>query len=69
MPAQKLDIVLYGATGVTGKYVLEEFFKSPHAGRFRFGVAGRNESKLRKALDEVSQLVGRFFDINSNFYV
>ncbi|KAI6171337.1 Sacchrp-dh-NADP domain-containing protein [Aphelenchoides bicaudatus] len=56
---RNLDIVLYGATGITGKFILEQFFKSAYADRFRIGIAGRNEQKLRKVLGDVGQFVDR----------
>lgn len=61
MTDRKFDIVLYGASGFTGAYVLEEFVKSEHASRFRFAIAGRNEKKLKKTLKEVGDLIGECF--------
>jgi short subunit dehydrogenase-like uncharacterized protein len=60
MGDRKFDIVLYGASGFTGAYVLEEFVKSEYADRFRFAVAGRNEQKLRKVLSDVGDLIGKY---------
>lgn len=59
MTDRKFDIVLYGASGFTGAYVLEEFVKSDHSNRFSFAVAGRNEQKLRKVLSDVGDLIGK----------
>lgn len=59
MTDRKFDIVLYGASGFTGAYVLEEFVKSDYSNRFKFAVAGRNEQKLRKVLDDVGDLIGK----------
>jgi short subunit dehydrogenase-like uncharacterized protein len=58
MADRKYDIVLYGASGFTGAYVLEEFVKSQHGDQFRFAVAGRSEQKLRKTLHDVGDLIG-----------
>ncbi|KAI6170782.1 Epimerase [Aphelenchoides bicaudatus] len=59
MGDRKFDIVLYGASGFTGAYVLEEFVKSDYSNRFRFAIAGRNENRLRKVLTDVGDLIGR----------
>ncbi|KAL3226420.1 hypothetical protein MRX96_048988, partial [Rhipicephalus microplus] len=44
----ELDIVLFGATGVTGTYVLQELHRSCEG--LRWGVAGRDADKLRRTL-------------------
>ena len=54
---QRYDIVLYGATGFTGVYVLEAIAKSAHSD-IRLAVAGRSEQKLKKVLKEVSDSTG-----------
>ncbi|XP_065299946.1 saccharopine dehydrogenase-like oxidoreductase isoform X4 [Dermacentor albipictus] len=46
--SRELDIVLFGATGVTGVYVVEELHRSSEG--LRWGVAGRNVDKLRSTL-------------------
>lgn len=46
--SRELDIVLFGATGVTGVYVVEELHRSSDG--LRWGVAGRNVDKLRSTL-------------------
>ena len=43
------DIVVYGATGFTGKYVAAEAFRT-RCGK-KIAIAGRNKSKLEKILD------------------
>ncbi|KAI6243328.1 Sacchrp-dh-NADP domain-containing protein [Aphelenchoides fujianensis] len=58
MGEREFDIVLYGASGFTGAYVLEEFLKSEFNGR-RFAIAGRNERKLRSTLQDVGEFLGR----------
>jgi len=52
------DLVLYGATGFTGAYVLEVFSKSSVYGDVKLAVAGRNEGKIRSTLKEVSGYTG-----------
>jgi short subunit dehydrogenase-like uncharacterized protein len=60
MSDRPFDIVLYGASGFTGAYVIEEFFKSGHEDRHKFAVAGRNEKKLREVLSNVGKLIGKY---------
>lgn len=51
--SRKFDIVVYGASGYTGIYVVEEIIKYlDRYGKdlFRWAVAGRDESKLRSSL-------------------
>lgn len=47
------DIIIFGATGYTGKYVVREalkFINSPHSPLKTIALAGRNLSKLSKTL-------------------
>ncbi|KAL1470707.1 hypothetical protein MTO96_040292 [Rhipicephalus appendiculatus] len=53
MTSRELDIVLFGATGVTGLYVVEELHRSSEG--LRWGVAGRNADKLRSTLREAAK--------------
>ncbi|CAD5211696.1 unnamed protein product [Bursaphelenchus okinawaensis] len=63
MAERRFDIVLYGASGFTGAYVLEEFVKYDEFGKIRFAVAGRNEQRLNKVIKKVAELTGK--DLNS----
>uniref|UniRef100_A0A023GJY3 Saccharopine dehydrogenase NADP binding domain-containing protein n=1 Tax=Amblyomma triste TaxID=251400 RepID=A0A023GJY3_AMBTT len=45
---RELDIILFGATGVTGVYVVEELHRASEG--LRWGVAGRSADKLRQTL-------------------
>ena len=44
MPARDYDVVLYGASGFTGKQTVAYFAR--HAGAIRWAIAGRNKEKL-----------------------
>uniref|UniRef100_A0A915CPV1 Saccharopine dehydrogenase NADP binding domain-containing protein n=1 Tax=Ditylenchus dipsaci TaxID=166011 RepID=A0A915CPV1_9BILA len=60
--SHQYDLVLYGASGFTGAYVLEALVNSEFynlAEKVSFAVAGRSESKLKKTLNEVSKLTGK----------
>ncbi|XP_022668523.1 saccharopine dehydrogenase-like oxidoreductase isoform X1 [Varroa destructor] len=52
--ARKFDIIVFGATGVTGRYAVEQMYKASKEEGLSFAVAGRNESKLIAALEEVA---------------
>ncbi|WKY08894.1 hypothetical protein Q1695_001794 [Nippostrongylus brasiliensis] len=55
----RYDVVIYGATGFTGAYILERLVTSKHYEGVTFAVAGRNHSKLQHALDAVSKKTGK----------
>ncbi|KAF5285427.1 hypothetical protein FQA39_LY16681 [Lamprigera yunnana] len=48
----RLDIVLFGATGYTGKYCIEYVHKLLKEKHHTWGLAGRSEQKLKKALSD-----------------
>lgn len=55
------DIIIFGATGFTGQFVIEELAKSVAASSsppLTWAVAGRNEGKLAKVLDAASSATG-----------
>ncbi|CAG8531626.1 7227_t:CDS:2 [Ambispora leptoticha] len=57
-----LDFVIFGATGFTGKLVVEEFYRAaqyyqnsfPNAPKFTWAIAGRSEKKLFKMANIIS---------------
>ncbi|VEL31839.1 unnamed protein product [Protopolystoma xenopodis] len=56
------DIVIFGATGYTGKYVVEELARTlKDSEKVRWAIAGRNDDKLRNALRDVEDLTGLHF--------
>jgi len=55
------DIVIFGATGFTGQFVVEELAQvlaSPGAPNLTWAVAGRNEGKLKKVLETAASMTG-----------
>lgn len=54
----KYDIVVFGATGFTGEYVVEEIARTIEAEKLTWAVAGRNMAKLQKTLSSASQHTG-----------
>lgn len=54
MSAQEFDVVVYGATGFTGKLVAEHLLKTYGAsGQVRWAIAGRDEEKLKHVRSEI----------------
>lgn len=54
--ARKLDVIIFGATGFTGKYTVLEGIKL--LANMSWGIAGRNRPKLEATLAEVGQKAG-----------
>jgi short subunit dehydrogenase-like uncharacterized protein len=50
--AKKYDVILYGASGFTGKQTVEYFLKNAPTD-LKWAVAGRNRTRLTAVLDEV----------------
>src|SRR5262245_50503416 len=46
MPDRDYDVVLYGATGFTGKQTVKYFAENAPADKVRWAIAGRNREKL-----------------------
>lgn len=55
---KKLDLVIFGASGFTGKYAAEEAFKLSKEKNFTWGIAGRSAAKLQKVLKDISENTG-----------
>ena len=54
MSAQEFDVVVYGATGFTGKLVAEHLMRVYGAeGELRWAMAGRDEEKLKAVRNEI----------------
>lgn len=58
-----VDLVVFGASGFTGKYVLETIVNFLKSGKeqFSYAVAGRSKSKLDSILKEISESTGIAF--------
>ncbi|CAB3397735.1 unnamed protein product [Caenorhabditis bovis] len=55
----RYDVVIYGATGFTGAYILEYLVLSPKYEGVSFAIAGRSEKKLKEVLDSISEKTGK----------
>lgn len=49
--ADRLDVIIFGATGFTGKHTVLEGVKI--LANLRWGVAGRNQEKIKEMLKEI----------------
>jgi len=54
--ARKYDIIVFGATGFTGEFVVEELTQV--AGEKTWAVAGRNAMKIRETMNNVKERTG-----------
>jgi short subunit dehydrogenase-like uncharacterized protein len=54
----KLDIIIFGATGFTGKVVVYEIVKLAKEKGVSWGVSGRSRNKLDEVLKEVGEKIG-----------
>lgn len=65
----RVDIVIFGATGYTGKFVVRELACAYLNENFTWAVAGRSQDKLKKMLksitDEKSLI---FYSLNFIFF-
>lgn len=52
MENREFDIVVFGATGVTGQYVFEELAPVAKKENIKFALAGRSEKKLKSVIEE-----------------
>ncbi|XP_029169228.1 saccharopine dehydrogenase-like oxidoreductase [Nylanderia fulva] len=52
MANDRLDIIIFGATGYTGKYVVKDIVKFSKEQKIKFGVAGRRKEVLEAVLKE-----------------
>lgn len=55
MGDQRLDIILYGATGFTGEHILKRLVDEKN---ITYGIAGRNQARMEKLLAKVGKKAG-----------
>ena len=59
MSEERYDLVIFGATGFTGQFVVEEVVRvQEELGGLTMAVAGRNMAKLQKVLEQASKQTG-----------
>lgn len=54
--SRKYDLVVYGATGFTGRLTAQYLAKATHRAAMRWAVAGRNAEKLAEVATELARL-------------
>lgn len=61
MSEERYDLVIFGATGFTGQFVVEEMVRvqEEEGGSLTMAVAGRNMEKLQKVLEQASKHTGK----------
>lgn len=57
MSSERLDVVIFGASGYTGKYTIFEATKVLKG--LKWGIAGRSREKLEKVLEEMGKKAGK----------
>ena len=56
---RKFNIIVFGATGFTGQFVVEEIARTMDSeAKFTWAVAGRDMSKLQAVLSTASKVTG-----------
>lgn len=55
--SRSFDVVIFGASGFTGQFVVQEFAKQ-NSQNLRWAVAGRNKEKLQNTLQLASDELG-----------
>lgn len=63
---RRYEIIVFGASGVTGKYVIEELALY-HEG-LNWCIAGRNRDKLQDTLKEIGDGLSKYFCMTYPLY-
>lgn len=59
MATQRYDIIIFGASGFTGQFVVEEVARiADEEGSLTWAIAGRTMAKLQKVLEAASRKTG-----------
>ena len=61
--SDNLDVIIFGATGFTGKIAVYEIVKLAKEKDITWGISGRNRNKLDNVLKEVVEKTGNLVDI------
>ncbi|XP_029635565.1 saccharopine dehydrogenase-like oxidoreductase [Octopus sinensis] len=56
---KEFDIVIFGASGFTGKFVIEELSRVANEHNIKWAIAGRNMKKLETVLSDVTNSTGQ----------
>src|SRR5258708_8049427 len=55
MPERKYDVVLYGASGFTGRQTVQYFARNTRPSEVRWAIAGRNRQALEAAREQAGE--------------
>jgi len=58
---RKYDIIVFGASGFTGQFVVMEMGHFSQIYNLTWAIAGRNTDKLQDVLDKMYKTIGKFF--------
>lgn len=61
MENDKLDLIIFGATGYTGRYVIKEAARLVKEKEFNFGVAGRRREALESAVKDYAPDISKIY--------
>lgn len=64
---RKYDIIVFGASGFTGQFVVLEMANFSQTYNLTWAIAGRNTCKLQKMLDDMYKSKGKLFCINYSY--
>ena len=64
MASTRVDLIVFGATGFTGKFVVDEMASKYESEGFTWAIAGRDNKKLRSLLDTVATARGTVLKLN-----
>lgn len=70
MSEERYDFVVFGASGFTGQFVVDEVARviEEEGGSLKMAIAGRSMEKLQKVLKESSQRTGTHYLFLNCFY-
>ncbi len=57
--AREYDLIIFGATGFTGQYVVEEVARVAEEEKLTWAVAGRHVEKLKQILEKAEKVTGK----------
>jgi len=57
---RKYDIIVFGASGFTGQFVVMEMGRFSQTYNLTWAIAGRNTVKLQTVLDKLYKTLGKF---------
>lgn len=69
MANERLDIVIFGATGFTGKHAVKIAAQLAKEKQIKFGISGRRKQALEGVLKEFAPDIGKNYFTYNNFFL